>query len=201
MRFKTSCTRVSKNLQKMTVIWSEQSQYFQRPVSVWKQRHIFLLLLFVGQGFYSHFLHIYLFYLPSAKCLHCMPEPYTACVRDTQVPTMKLLVSATWRDVGRRCFTRADWKDPQEETEGREPVGRRKGKKNPQCWIQTITRPPRQAFYSAIALLNNKLVKEKKNSEWFISGASWDLHRQDLAAAQSEMRKRHPDWRETDPNP
>lgn len=58
---------------------------------------------------------------------------------------------------------------PKEETEGREPVGRRREKKTSQCWIQTITRPPCQAFYSAVTLLNNKLLK------YFIAGASWDL--------------------------
>lgn len=135
-----------------------------------------------------------------AKCLYCMTESHTASMRGTHILTSKLPVSATWWDLGRRCFTLADWKDPQEGTEGREPVGRKKAQKNPSVLDSNYYRSPAPGL-----LFSNHTLKqqtgEEKNSEWFISGASWDLHRQDLAAAQSEMRKRHPDLRETDPSP
>lgn len=83
----------------------------------------------------------------------------------------KWQVSATWWNLGRGCFTLADWNDPHEETEGREPVG---GGKKP-----SVSDSNYYTSHEPGLLFSNDTFKqqtgEKKNSEWFISGASWDL--------------------------
>lgn len=56
----------------------------------------------------------------------------------------KWQVSATWWNLGRGCFTLADWNDPHEETEGREPVGEKK--KPLSVWFKLLHVPRARPF-------------------------------------------------------
>lgn len=90
---------------------------------------------------------------------HCM------CAKRTHIVTIKLLVSATCGDLGRRCFSLTDWKDPQEETEGREPVGRRGKKKNLSVGFKLLRVPRARPFIQQSHFSTTNWWEEKKNEK------------------------------------
>lgn len=94
-----------------------------------KAFHIVLLLLFVGQDYYSN-VCLSIYFLLTAKCLHCMTESHTLHVCEAHTPSHlwcqrleEMLVEGVLLWQTERI--------PKEETEGREAVGRRGEEKKP----------------------------------------------------------------------